>query len=62
MRFRGRVKPSELAMQLLLLVCALTAVVFVLLITVYLILSGLYRKTLSGSSMTEKKEGSHEKR
>ena len=41
MRFRGRVKPSELAMQLLLLVCALTAVVFVLLITVYLILSGL---------------------
>lgn len=40
-RFRGRVKPAELAMRILLLICALTAVVFVLLITVYLILAGL---------------------
>ena len=39
--FRSRVKPAELAMRVLLLVCALTAVIFVLLITVYLILSGL---------------------
>lgn len=39
--FRSRVKPAELAMKILLLVCALTAVIFVLLITVYLILSGL---------------------
>ena len=39
--FRSRVKPAELAMRILLLVCALTAVILVLLITVYLILSGL---------------------
>lgn len=39
--FRSPVKPAETAMRVLLLVCALTAVIFVLLITVYLILSGL---------------------
>ena len=39
--FRSRVKPAEPAMRVLLLVCALTAVIFVLLITVYLVLSGL---------------------
>ena len=38
---RARSKPAELAMQALLLVCALAAVVFVLLITAYLIAAGL---------------------
>lgn len=37
----ARIKPAELAMQALLFICALAAVIFVLLITVYLILSGL---------------------
>ncbi len=40
-RSRTRSSPSELAMRTLLFICALTAVIFVLLITVYLILSGL---------------------
>ena len=38
---RAKIKPAELAMRLLLLVCALTAIAFVLLITAYLIAAGL---------------------
>lgn len=38
---KRRIKPGEFAMQALFLICGLTAVAFVLLITVYLILSGL---------------------
>ena len=38
---KRRIKPAEFAMQTLFLVCGLTAIAFVLLITVYLILAGL---------------------
>ena len=38
---KRRIKPAEFAMQTLFLICGLTAIAFVLLITVYLILAGL---------------------